>query len=165
MNPGKVFEEDFRASCEQAGVDVTRLYDAQGGFGGVKTTCDFMVYYYPNLFYFELKSYAVNSIPLSALTSHQYKALVDKSRFDGVSAGAIFNYRFGDSSLSYFVPIQLIVHFKEQGAKSISRALAKECGTLLPGDIKRTRYTYHMVPFLRQIIKDKDRWSLNDDEI
>lgn len=83
---------------------------------GVKNISDFIGYYYPNIFYLELKSHLGNTFPLSNLS--QYDKLLPKVGINGVRVGVII--WFIDHDKIYYVPISTIKQMKDDGKKSVN---------------------------------------------
>jgi len=137
-NVGKLFEKDFQDSFnkyeEESRYSLDRFHDGVGGYA-VKNICDYMLYKWPNQYYFELKSYGTHLINFSAISPTQYDGLLEKSTITGVRAGVLFNYN--DYNESYFIKIDRIRVMKDRGFKSIPVETARIYGALLP--IKRQR--------------------------
>ena len=151
MNAGKVFEEDFRKSAESyLEIDVNRLKDPVGGQAGVRNICDFIVYTFPYIFYFELKSRQGNTLNFKEITNVQWNGLVKKSAKHGAIPGVLVDY--SDHNESYFVHIDDLVQLRDvEGKKSLHIAYCREHGIKLHGERKRTRFAYYVQNFLRDI--------------
>lgn len=147
---GKLFEKDFKQSfSSNPDISIDRLYDTMSGYKGHKNICDFIAYKYPTQFYFELKSYDGNSIPMSAIETHQYEGLYGKAFIRGVVAGVILQYRIGSVVVgTFFIDIKEINRLKAEDVKSITFDTAKNIGTLLEAEKIRTRYRYNVRKFL-----------------
>ena len=151
MNSGKIFEEDFRLSCDHDKLVWDRFYDTQGGFSGVATICDFIVYRRPNIFYFELKSYDRSSIPIQAVRPAQLKGLLRKDQYDGVFAGVICEYRL--VSRTVCVPIQAVEDRRLGERKTLSLDWALRYGIEVAATKKITRSQYK----IRKLLDDLDQ--------
>jgi len=151
---GKPFEEAFKEACVklQPSVSVDRLYDPQGRLKNVRNICDFIVFKYPNQYYFELKDYALSRINFKVISEDQLTGLLKKSQLEHVVAGVIFNFRLHESA--YFVNIQRIYELMLDGHKSISVQEAAEIGFLLPGGKKITRFRYDVHSLLSALEKE-----------
>lgn len=135
INRGKQFEQKFREDfLKIPGVSLDRLYDQVSGKRGVKNISDFIGYYYPNIFYLELKSHRGNTFPLSNLS--QYDKLLPKVGINGARVGVVI--WFIDHDKIYYVPISTIKKMKDDGKKSVS---IKDIGTYriidIPSNKKR----------------------------
>lgn len=161
-NMGKVFEKDFFKSFPQhTNISIDRVYDTTSGFKGHRTFCDFIVYRYPSIFFFELKSYEGTAIPIKAISDNQFEGLLNKAYISGVQAGVILNYRIADSvEFAYYLDIKQILSLKSNGESIIPIEFAALQGTLLEGTKKRTRFTYNIPSFLDKILIDKKRRGL-----
>jgi recombination protein U len=151
-NPGKRFEEDFFKSSlnHEHCVDINRLRDPVGGQAGIRNICDYIVYKYPFIYYFELKSRQGNTLNFKEITTVQYEGLKSKANRLGRIPGVIVNY--SDYNEAYFVHINDIVELKEkQGKKSLHINDARKLGIRLKGERKRTRFTYYIIEFLKEL--------------
>lgn len=119
INRGKDFEKEFKKLfLEESNIALERLYDSTSGFAGIKTKCDFIVYRYPNQYYFELKSIHKTSFPLSSISDNQRRGLTSVSDITGICAGVVI--WFCDHDITAYVPIQEINRWeKDSGKKSI----------------------------------------------
>ena len=77
-NRGKDFENIVRSSISNLGIDITRLYDSTSGYISIHTTCDFIAYKYPTIYYIECKSIDGNT--LSIATLRQLEDLLEKKK-------------------------------------------------------------------------------------
>lgn len=75
-----------------------------------------IVYYYPEIFYLELKSIHGNTFPLGNLT--QYEKLLTKKGIKGARPGVLI--WFIDHDKEIFVPIESFERIKNEGYKSIN---------------------------------------------
>lgn len=155
-SPGKIFEEDFfKSFSSHVDISIDRVYDTMSGFKGHNTFCDFMVYRLPYKYYFELKSYDGDYIPLSAIRENQFQGLMNKAYIRGVTAGVIFNFRISeDFEVAYFVDIRKINELKAQDVKSVNIAICSKLGVRMAGRKLRTRYRYEVETLLAEI----DNW-------
>lgn len=143
---GKLFEEDFKKSIPKD-VFTQRLKDDMSGFKGVANICDYILYRYPYLYLFELKSHKGKSIPFSALREKQYSGLNMVSNFKGVTAGFIFNFR--DYNKTYFVDADVLYSYIiAEEKKSFSLKWCEDNGVIIGQKKKRTRYRYRLDEFL-----------------
>lgn len=84
-NRGKDFENIVRSSISNLGIDITRLYDSTSGYISIHTTCDFIAYKYPTIYYIECKSIDGNTLSIAAL--RQLEDLLEKKKYYGTRAG------------------------------------------------------------------------------
>lgn len=108
-NPGKLFEQDFKASVPEDWY-FYRLRDSSGAWGGSEVTrftpsndFDCILYNSGTLWCLELKSVAGASIRFDALRPKQLRGLLDAANVDGVRAGVVVNLR--GRGVTWYVPI------------------------------------------------------------
>lgn len=142
---------NFEDSCKAQRIDVTRLYDPSAGYAGVKNICDFIVYEYPHIFYFEMKARKGKRINFNVITDNQFNGLMEKTEYYGAIAGVIFKFTDFENK-AYFLDIRVINALKQAGVKSITPEDAAEEGVLLSGQRKRTNYDYDVQEFLNSVI-------------
>lgn len=150
-NSGKLFEEDFfKSSSNAPDVDIIRLRDPIGGQAGIRNICDYIVYKFPFIYYFELKTRQGNTLNFKEISSVQYEGLKERSGKLGIIPGFIVN--FSDYNEVYFIHIDYMVELREkQGKKSLHIEDARKLGVLLTGQRKRTRFTYNISKFLKEL--------------
>ena len=86
INRGKQFEAIVKKSFEkEPNTYVLRLYDTTNGFIGIANPCDFIVYKYPKLFLIECKTCHGASLPLTNISSNQWKRLLDADKVNGIT--------------------------------------------------------------------------------
>jgi len=118
-------------------------------FAGICNPCDFLLYKYPFLYLWELKSHKGKSIPLSSIREQQLKKLTEIDK-EGVSAGFIFNFRdFGET---YWVEAMkvLVLRGKEE-RKSISVEWCRIEGIRIEQSLKRSRYYYDIPRLIKEL--------------
>lgn len=113
QNNGKQFEKNVKASCVKQGILFERFIDGNK-FGGSSTDtvrftpdspCDGFLFNKGNLCYLELKTAQTGNIsfnqppdiqpkgkPKPSIKAHQVKSLMDRSKYDGVSAGLLVEF-------------------------------------------------------------------------
>jgi recombination protein U len=146
---GKRFEEDFSKSIPE-GIYFERRKDDGFGYRGVNNGYDFMIYVYPNLFFFELKSVAGASIPFSILKDHQIRFLQGVQYFRGMYGGFLFNYR-GRGKTFYLTGEQVGKYIKEADRKSFPLEWSEKNGLLVPCRKLRTRFRYDVTKLLNEL--------------
>jgi len=120
INRGKQFEDEFKKAFKEIpNIAFERLYDPVGGYSGIKSRCDFILYKYPRQYYFELKSIHKNLFPLTNISDRQIKGLLEVSEVTGVSAGVVL--WFCDHDRTIYISIEDIEEWKKtSGKKSIN---------------------------------------------
>lgn len=147
-NMGKRFEQDFLSSFKEArNVSIDRFYDVWGNRKNISNVSDYVAYKFPHQYYFELKSYEGDYIPLSALSYRQYTGLLTKSKIDGVIAGALLNFRT-ETPQTFFVSIENIEAMRLSGVGGINIEKASQVGYEVSSKLKRTRYVYDVIDLM-----------------
>lgn len=141
MNPGKVFEQNFKKSCERQEILCIRLNDSSTSFVMEKNArftpqnpCDFIVNYNGIMFPIECKSTEYNSFSIQRLPEeknkmiklHQINSLVQFSQYKKVFPCFIFNFREnkkrGTNDISYLLAINKFSDFLvDNDKKSINK--------------------------------------------
>lgn len=117
-NYGKEFERQVKQDLEKViGADVYRIPDQQSGYFGSKNLADFMVYRYPNHYYFECKTVHGNTLNFQRITPNQWQGLLHKSKIVGNVCGILCWYIEKDVTL--FLPIEFLEELKKIGQKSV----------------------------------------------
>ena len=117
-NYGKEFERQVKQSLEKIpNLDVYRIPDQQSGYFGSKNLADFMVYKYPNHYYFECKTVHGNTLNFQRITQNQWQGLFQKSKIKGNVCGILCWYIEKDVTL--FLPIDFLEELKNIGQKSV----------------------------------------------
>lgn len=172
-NAGKEFEEDFKKSCKEQGIYFYRIKDVpplmlKPNAKISQNDFDSFVYKKPNLFPIELKSTTKKSISFqeSIIKNHQIQALKDVSKYDGVIAGFIFNFRRYDN-YTLFVHIKDFLEIKylseneisehtyksKLNRSSIGLDICKEVGIEIRNMKKKVKYRYLVNQLLDKLIK------------
>jgi len=172
-NAGKSFEEQLKQSAIDQGIYIYRIKDVpqmmlKRGARVSKNDFDSFIYKKPNLFPIELKSTQSKSISFNEkiIKSHQIKALEDASKYDGLIAGFIMNFRDFDNE-TYFVHINEFVKLKyyaenqikdhkyksKLNKSSISLDNCREIGVPLLNRKKQVKYTYYVNKLLDELIE------------
>lgn len=146
---GKRFEKDIQDSVP-AEVYCYRLKDDGMNFLGVANVCDFIVYKYPFLHLWELKSHKGKCIPFSAIREQQL-IMLNKIDQKGVSTGFILNFR--DWGETYWVETRKVQRLKGiEGKKSISLDWCRAEGIKVEQTLKRTRYFFDIPKLLSELL-------------
>lgn len=162
---GKKFEEDFYNSLDDLkGIYIHRIRDVQY-FKGSTSIGDFLVFKYPNLFVFELKSTKGISISVSKKLNEkgfikkygrfnykQIKQMLDTD-VKGVYTGAILNFRKNNNT--YYLSAKQIEDYvlnENITRKSIPESWLEKNAIKMKQELKRTRYRY-FDDFLKEVVK------------
>lgn len=154
---GKVFEDDFKEGCLAAGIIPIRLHDPMGQLKGVGNICDFIVYQYPAMLCFELKSTIGKSFAFSRLTSTQFEGMLEQYYHNKATCGALVHFTEFNADETVFIPIQVISKFMRDGKKSIKYEDALKHGVVLRSRLKRTKYEYFLDDeFFKEV---QEKWA------
>ena len=173
-NKGKIFEDDFKKSCEAQGLWVMRLNDTSLSWQKEKTArftpnniCDFIVYRYPYMFLIENKSTTYKSIGIQRLPTdakamiqaHQIFDLSNAGLIEGIIPVFLFNFRNDEDINDNFTYAMRINDFNdflvESDKKSINRMdVVQHNGIIVNQKIKRVHYTYDIEKMLDEIIEE-----------
>ena len=145
---GKIFEEEIKASIP-TDFYIERYKDDTAGFYGVSNPADYRIYKYPYNFLLELKSHKGKSIPLDKIRESQLKGMFKASKYHGIFAGFLLNFR--DLEETYYVGVEDVVDFiKLTDRKSIPVEWCRIWGERIEQEKKRVRYTYNLDKFFRR---------------
>ena len=150
-NKGKQFEDVIRKSfLKVSDVSIDRLRDAPRKLKNVDNPSDFIVYKKPHEIYAECKSHRGNTLPFSCIREEQIKGMSEKAKIDGVKAGIII--WFIDHDLTYWVPIDEVVCWRDMGNKSINiKDIYKFNYIEITGKKRRIYFDYDMNKFLEDL--------------
>lgn len=171
-NPGKIFEDDIKKSCQRDNIFVDRVRDNATSYFDVdqidslyskENPYDFHIYKYPNLMCAECKytKHVSMSIQQDAneknkmIKLHQIEALTKASQFEGIKAGFLFcfyNEKTNQES-TYYMPIQNFNRFlQSEDKKSINIIDIAKYGCVKISQIKlRTHYHYDIKELFNNI--------------
>ena len=114
----KEFENKVKQDWEKLpDTSIDRLYDPEGGYGGISNLCDFIAYHYPSYYPLEVKTIKGNTFPLTNLK--QYDKLIKKKGIKGVNAGVILWFYEHDNKIT-FIPIEVFEKLKQDDKKSFN---------------------------------------------
>lgn len=148
-NGGHIFEAEFKNSVPPY-MYVKKLKVSGMNYKGGGNEGDFLLYQYPNLFIFELKSHKGISIPFDVIRESQLKGLYDLNVLDGVICGFVFNFR--DLEETYFIDISKVIDFIDKGErKSFPISWVKDNGILIDQKKKRVRFNYDIKKLVDQL--------------
>lgn len=180
-NKGKIFEESIRNSINKEKQLLIRLNDQPQSFANtakfsLKNPFDYILYNTIDgkLWCLELKSTSGKSISFEDINSdkeeqkmihkHQIKSLLEYSKYNGVIAGFLFNFRHFEGEpnaieMTYFMEIN---DFQKMCEK-INKKSFNEVDAVLNGAVKvhgakkRTRYTWDVGLLLEQYNKNMNK--------
>lgn len=181
INPGKMFEAQFKESAQEQGLLIIRFKDSDMSFNKNKelrhtsftTTnpADFFVYEYPYIYFLELKSTKYKSISFqreeedkSMILLHQIRDLSNLKLYEKVQSGFVFNFRTEDegipySEITYYMDIEDFVRFYvATDKKSIAPIdIVQYGGFIIDAKQKRKYYSYDVNKMLKDIIKNSNK--------
>lgn len=165
-NTGKVFEDDFKSSIDKDRCLLIRLNDQPQAFAktakfSLKPPCDFVLYDSMTKMFvpLELKTTKYRSIsyenineenPKNAMIhKHQLEKLLEFSKYNGVKAGLLLNFRTEDKNIqrTYYISIQNFLNMCEKiDKKSVNEIDLINVGKAIKidGVKKRTRYAWNI---------------------
>lgn len=164
LNTGKIFEDDFKNSIDKDRCLLIRLNDQPQVFAktakfSLKPPCDFILYDSKTnlLIPLELKTTKYKSIsyedineenPKNAMIhKHQLEKLLKFSKYNGVEAGLLLNFRAEDENIqrTYYISIQNFLDMCGKiNKKSVNEIDLINIGKAvnIDGVKKRTRYVW-----------------------
>ena len=149
-NEGKIFEKNWRGSIPSS-IYHYRLKDDTSGFAGIGNPCDVFIYNYPYFYLQELKTTKGKSISFDKIRKCQMDGLEAASKYKGIHAGVIINFREHD--VTFYISIEKLLQFKEtSGKKSINIDDLKKVGLVVGQTLRRKYYNYHIEELLKEII-------------
>lgn len=153
MNPGKVFEENFKKSVPED-TYYLRLHDSSIGFDienstqrfALKSPFDCILYRKGRMFCLELKSVQNGSISHSGsspkIKDNQIKELI-KANCYGITAGLILNFR--NTGNTYFLPINSFELIRSTSTKkSFNEKDLDGISLVIPGRKLKVNYRYDL---------------------
>lgn len=170
-NPGKIFEEDFKKSCQDQKIFFHRIKDMKVPWDlpewvkkkiiMPRNEYDSFIFANGHLFPLELKSLDSKSISFSEsiIKQHQLDNLEKATDYNGVIPGLILNFR-KDENRAFFIHITDFLNYKyiaendhdnhpyksvkKINQKSIPIAVAEEIGVEIPNVKKKVRFRYYV---------------------
>lgn len=178
MNPGKVFEQNFKNSCERYHILCIRLNDSSTSFIMEKNAkftpnnpCDFITNYKGTMIPIECKSTEYGSFSIQKekedtnkmIKLHQINSLVQFSLFEGVYPCFVFNFRAKKDDPeqeedTYLMYIQDFSNFMAStDKKSINRLDIVQNGGIRVDQKKlRVNYIYKLDKAFDELIKAQE---------
>ena len=166
---GKQFEADFASSVPRRAY-FQRLKDPAQSFGGgggntrfsLPNPYDCLMYAHPNLFVLEMKTTAgtisfwkkdfENDILKHTynIRKNQIKSLHEASKYHGVIAGLVLNFR--NENLTYFLEINKFLELTDSiDKKSINQTDVSLCGILIPQKKMKVHYKYDVAHLINEV--------------
>lgn len=122
-NPGKVFEDEIKASCFEQGIFIQRLNDSSQSYTESaarftpKNPCDFHIFRKPTLMLVECKHTKNGNMSIQRskeedrnkmIKYHQIEALTKASIYDGVEAGFLLSFLNEKTQVesTFYMPIE-----------------------------------------------------------
>jgi penicillin-binding protein-related factor A (putative recombinase) len=171
---GKIFESSVESSCKDQSVfyfrvrDVNLPPDVRMRVKLPQNRYDCLLFYKEHLFTIEMKSTKAKSISFSEsiIKQHQIDNLLEASKFDGVIAGFLFNFREPNDQ-TFFVDIDSFIEYKniaqneltqhtyksKVNKSSISLNICREIGVEVTSVLKKVKYRYYINKLLDQLIE------------
>ena len=165
-NAGKVFEDDFRSSVDKDRCLLIRLNDQPQSYAktarfSLKPPCDFILYDSQTKLFvpIELKTTKYRSMsyedineenPNNAMIhKHQLERLLEFSKYDGVKAGLLLNFRTDETKIqrTYYISIQNFLDMCQKiNKKSVNEIDLLSIGKAIKvnGTKKRSRYIWNI---------------------
>ena len=173
-NEGKIFEDDFRSSTDKDRCLLIRLNDQPQSYAktarfSLKPPCDFILYDSQTKLFvpLELKTTKYRSMsyenineenPNNAMIhKHQLESLLEFSKYDGVKAGLLLNFRTDETKIqrTYYISIQNFLDmFQKINKKSVNEIDLLSIGKAIKvnGIKKRSRYIWNINELLDKLI-------------
>lgn len=178
-NPGKKWEQNFKENALKQDLFIIRFNDSDLSFNEnkdlrskftPKSPADFMIYQFPNIFFFELKSTHYKGISFqrdpeetAMIKLDQINSLIKLSQAKGSNAGFVLNFRNDKegepySEDTFYISISNFCKFyNETDKKSISKLdIVQNGGIRLQGAQKRKYYVYDIEKMLREIVSQEE---------
>ena len=157
VNRGKDFEEQIRKAFGSIkDVSIDRIPDQMNGFAGGSNICDFIVFYCPNQYYIECKSFYGNTLSINSnrdkrhygdISDTQWEGLLEKSKIKGVVAGYMIWSIEWDKT--FFISAEDMKAWRDAGHKSINmKEFADIPHYTIDGHKRRILFDYDMTKFL-----------------
>lgn len=163
-NPGKIFEDDFKASVPD-GVYFLRLSDASIGFDiehstqrfALKSPYDAILCQHGQMYALELKSNSGTSLSFDGKTPRikrkQIENLVKAKQEGDAVAGIIINFRTYEET--YFIDAEVFWSFMENTTKkSVNIQEVRNIGIRIPEQKKITHKRYDV----QVVLDQKGKW-------
>lgn len=155
VNYGKIFEKDFKDSIPD-NVFFYRFRDGTGAWEKSDITrfqssniCDTMLFYQSKLYLLELKTVQGKSFSFANVRQNQIEQLLKASRFEGITAGFIINFRDIEKTvfISAFHMYDTMCSICKKSFNISDLENIKHIE--IPSIKKRTRYRYDLEPLLK----------------
>lgn len=154
---GKIFEEDFKKSCQEQNLWIDRIKDNQLSystqFSTTQNKYDFYVFDTKVLYGIELKCTNLSSLTISRdknedknkmIKKHQIDSLCKDNQYDNILCCFVINFK--TSGNVYLLPIENFMKwYNLSEKKSMNEAdVLSMCPISIDYELKRTRYRYNI---------------------
>lgn len=170
---GKRFEQNIKDSCMKQDI-LWERYPDSNKFGDhsqarftMKSPCDGHIFKDGNLYYIELKSSKTGSVSFElektagsskSIKAHQIKSLLERSKYDGVTAGFIIWFLPKKTKTldieggAYFINIKRFIAWAaECGKKSINKRDAEDIGIPIKYKMLKVNNQYDIIGLLDDV--------------
>ena len=173
-NQGKIFESQYKRSCEKQNILCVRFNDTSTSYIKEKNArftpsniCDFFTFFKRNAFFIECKSTEYGSMSFSVdpkeskmIKAHQISDLSNLSLFDNVYPCFLFNFRQkeGIDQDTYLMHISDFNDFISKTDKhSINKLdIVQNGGIIVEQKLLRTNYLYNIEKAFDDMIKYRE---------
>ena len=166
VNRGKDFEGQIRDAFENIpNVSIDRIPDQMRGFAGGSNICDYIVFYCPNQYYIECKTFYGNTLSIHSngekrhygdISDTQWEGLLKKSQITGVVAG--YMIWAIDWDKTFFVSAEDMKAWRDAGHKSVNMKDYMDLPHFaIEGKKRRILFDYDMIPFLKGENYEQDK--------
>lgn len=157
-NPGKVFEDEIKASCREEGIFIRRLNDSSQSYTESaarftpKNPYDFDIFRKPTLMAVECKHTKNGNMSIQRskdedrnkmIKWHQIEGLTEASQFDGVEAGFLLSFLNEKTQVetTFYLPIENFNDFlNSSDKKSINMVDVLKHNPVVVNQIKKQKY-------------------------
>lgn len=171
MNEGKRFEENWKKSISKE-MYFQRIKDNPSNFGNnsnnavrftLNNPYDCFIFYMGYLFPLELKSTKGTSFSIQKdkkdrskmIKHHQIEGLLSASKYEGIYAGFVLDFRNEKSNNTYWLDIKDFYIFQNNNdKKSINeKDVISYGGILIKKNKKKVNYKYDIIDILNEVIE------------
>lgn len=179
-NPGKVFEDEIKASCVQEGLFIHRVKDTSQSYTysaifTPKNPCDFFIFKMPILLAVECKHTKNGSMSIQRsededrdkmIKYHQIIALTEFATHEGVEAGFLLSFLNESTQVetTFYLPIENFNRFlASTEKKSINMSDVMRHNPIIVNQTKKRRYyTFAISELFDNIQKRRAKYAEDD---
>lgn len=180
-NPGKVFEDEVKASCVEEGIFIQRLNDSSQSYTESaarftpKNPCDFHIFRSPTLMCVECKHTKNGSMSIQRSKNednkkmikwHQIEALTKASKFDHVEAGFLLAFLNEKTQVetTFYLPIENFNDFLNNSLKkSINMVdVLQHNPVVVKQEKKQKYYRFHIGELFDNLAKRRKKYAEDD---